>query len=53
MHICRDLCTHRRHAERERHAAAIMNGEIPAVMINGMGKANPPADEVATEYRHD
>jgi hypothetical protein len=34
-----------------RHAAAIMNGEIPAVMINGKGKANPTAEEVATEYR--
>jgi hypothetical protein len=36
-----------------KHAAAIMNGEIPAVMINGRGKANPTADEVATEFRHD
>ena len=35
------------------HAAAVMNGDIPAVMINGRGKANPTADEVATEYRHD
>ena len=34
-----------------KHAAQIMNGEIPAVMINGRGKANPTADEVATEYR--
>jgi hypothetical protein len=36
-----------------KHAAAVMNGEIPAVMINGRGKANPTADEVAMEYRHD
>ena len=35
------------------HAAVVMNGEIPAVMINGRGKANPSADEVATEFRHD
>ena len=35
------------------HAAVVMNGEIPAVMINGRGKANPTADEVATEFRHD
>lgn len=31
-------------------AAAIMEGEIPAVLINGMGKANPTAEEVAAEY---
>ena len=35
------------------HAAVVMKGEIPAVMINGRGKANPSADEVATEFRHD
>jgi hypothetical protein len=30
--------------------AAIMEGEIPAVLINGMGKSNPTAEEVAAEY---
>jgi hypothetical protein len=29
----------------------IGSGEIPAVFINGMAKANPTADEVAAEYR--
>jgi hypothetical protein len=37
-----------------KHAAALRDGgEIPLVMINGKGKANPTADEVATEYRQD
>jgi hypothetical protein len=36
-----------------RHAFAVMNGEIPAVMINGRGKANPTADEVLAEYRRE
>jgi hypothetical protein len=36
-----------------KHAFAVMNGEIPAVMFNGRGKANPTAEEIATEYRHD
>lgn len=31
-------------------AVAVLNGEIPAVFINGMGKANPTADEVAAEF---
>jgi hypothetical protein len=36
------------------HAAALRDqGEIPLVMINGKGKGNPTADEVATEYRQD
>lgn len=29
----------------------VLNGEIPIVIINGMAKANPTADEVAAEYR--
>jgi hypothetical protein len=29
----------------------VVNGEIPAVFINGMGRSNPTADEVAAEYR--
>lgn len=33
------------------HAVAVLNGEIPAVFINGVAKANPSADEVVTEYR--
>jgi hypothetical protein len=36
-----------------RHAFSLMDGEIPAVMINGRGKANPTAEEVATEYRQE
>ena len=32
-------------------AMAVINGEIPAVFINGMGKANPSLEEVAAEYR--
>jgi hypothetical protein len=31
-------------------ATAVVNGAIPAVFINGMGKANPSADEVIAEY---
>ena len=30
---------------------AVLTGEIPIVIINGMAKANPTADEVAAEYR--
>ena len=29
----------------------VMTGEIPIVLINGMGKANPTADEVVSEFR--
>ncbi len=32
-------------------AVAVLNGEIPAVFVNGMGKANPSADEVLAEYQ--
>lgn len=31
-------------------AVAVLRGEIPAVFLNGMGKANPSADEVAAEF---
>jgi len=30
---------------------AVMSGEIPIVIINGMAKANPTVDEVIAEYR--
>jgi hypothetical protein len=30
---------------------AVMGGEIPIVLINGVAKANPTVDEVASEYR--
>lgn len=30
---------------------AMMGGEIPIVIINGMAKANPTVDEVASEFR--
>lgn len=33
------------------HTNKVFQGEIPAVFVNGMGKANPTADEVADEYR--
>jgi hypothetical protein len=33
------------------HSGVVGDGEIPAVFINGMGNANPPADEVVAEYR--
>jgi len=29
----------------------VMTGEIPIVLVNGMGKANPSAEEVAAEFR--
>jgi hypothetical protein len=37
-------------AEADR-AVAVLNGTIPAVFVNGMGKANPSAQEVADEWR--
>jgi hypothetical protein len=36
-----------------KRAFAIGEQDLPVVMINGKGKANPSADEVATEYRND
>lgn len=30
---------------------AVLRGEIPAVFVSGMGKANPGIDEVIAEYR--
>jgi hypothetical protein len=32
------------------HTNEVMSGEIPIVLINGMAKANPTVDEVASEY---
>ena len=29
----------------------VMTGEIPIVLVNGMGKANPSLEEVVSEYR--
>jgi hypothetical protein len=29
---------------------SVMTGEIPVVLVNGMGKANPTVDEVVAEY---
>jgi hypothetical protein len=29
----------------------VLGGEIPVVIVNGMAKANPTVDEVASEYR--
>jgi hypothetical protein len=31
----------------------VLQGEIPVIFINGMAKANPTVDEVASEYRRD
>jgi hypothetical protein len=33
--------------------SVVMNGEIPIVIINGMAKANPTVDEVASEFRRE
>jgi len=43
-------------ASREQSAAVeravnVMNGEVPAVFVNGMASANPTFDEVLSEYR--
>lgn len=32
-------------------SVSVLNGEIPAVFVNGMGKSNPTAEEVAAEYQ--
>lgn len=32
-------------------SVAVMRGTIPAVFVNGMGKANPTAEEVVAELR--
>ncbi len=34
-----------------KRSISILNGDIPAVFLRGMGKANPTAAEVAAEYR--
>jgi hypothetical protein len=36
---------------RIEHTVAVLNGDIPAVFVNGMGKSNPSAEEVAEVYR--
>jgi hypothetical protein len=33
------------------HTNAVLGGEIPIVLVNGVAKANPTVDEVAAEYR--
>jgi hypothetical protein len=33
-----------------RRAVSVLEGEIPAVFLNGMGKSNPTIDEVTAEY---
>lgn len=32
-------------------SVAVLNGEIPAVFVNGMAKSNPTVEEVVAEYR--
>lgn len=34
-----------------KRTSAVLGGQIPIVIINGMAKANPTVDEVAAEYR--
>jgi hypothetical protein len=34
------------------HALALRDGEIPVVMVNGLGSNNPTLDDVIAEYRH-
>jgi hypothetical protein len=36
-----------------RRTNAVLGGEVPIVIINGMAKANPAAVEVALEFRRD
>lgn len=38
-----------RRAEIDR-AVQVLNGEVPAVFVNGMAKSNPSLDEVVAEY---
>jgi hypothetical protein len=45
----RDDPTPEQQAEVER-AIAVLDGEVPAVFVNGMAKSNPSADEVVREY---
>ncbi len=37
--------------QRLKRLDAVMKGTIPAVLIDGMGKANPSVDEVIREFR--
>ena len=32
-------------------SVAVLNGEIPAVFVNGMAKSNPSVEDVVAEYR--
>lgn len=34
-----------------RQSASILGGDIPAVFVNGMGKSNPTAEEIAGEFQ--
>lgn len=36
--------------ERFKRTTFVLNGEIPAVFVGGMAKANPTPEEVAAEY---
>ena len=37
--------------EKMENSSVVLKGSIPAVFVNGMGKANPSAAEVLAEYR--
>ena len=37
--------------QRLQRLDVVMRGTIPAVLIDGMGKANPSAEEVIREFR--
>jgi hypothetical protein len=34
-----------------KRAVTVLNGQVPAVFVNGRAKANPSADEVIAEYQ--
>jgi hypothetical protein len=38
------------HRSRLDRSVTILNGEVPAVFVNGLAKSNPLADEVISEY---
>jgi hypothetical protein len=41
----------REQAAMIKQTSAVLGGEIPVVIINGKGKANPSVDDVVAEYR--
>lgn len=37
--------------DRLNRAVAVINGEVPAVFVNGMAKSNPSLEEVVAQYK--